>query len=195
MPWLHTFLCMVVPVTNHLVSGAVLNQAIVEWNALFKIQPNSRDFLWRLSTRWSQAFCFCFVLRVASDCGHLSLCGPFRNSSSESPLRYIGSVDAVCKSHFLHPVFPLLEVTDFFLLFWLRWGSWHMKKTFFKAANQNDRESSCEKYRCVFFHTESRWSHWSVSETTDWEKDEWVFPHCGLWLYTNDFLGFPFLLS
>lgn len=117
MPWLHTFLCMVVPVTNHLVSGAVLNQAIVEWNALFKIQPNSRDFLWRLSTRWSQAFCFCFVLRVASDCGHLSLCGPFRNSSSESPLRYIGSVDAVCKSHFLHPVFHYWKWLIFFNCF------------------------------------------------------------------------------
>lgn len=36
---LHTFLCTVAPIASHLVSGVLLNQAIVERNALFKIIP------------------------------------------------------------------------------------------------------------------------------------------------------------
>lgn len=40
---LRTFLCTVAPIASHLVSGALLNQAIVERNALFKIPPHPRS--------------------------------------------------------------------------------------------------------------------------------------------------------
>lgn len=63
MPWLHTFPCMIVPITGHLVSRAVFESSNRERNALFQILPQTffKKML-RLGTRWIQAFSFCFVL-------------------------------------------------------------------------------------------------------------------------------------
>lgn len=77
MPWLHMFCCMLVIHHKSLISGAVLNQAIVEWKCL--IQDPSLDFFFfflnklRLSTRWNWTFLLFFFLlwRWAWQCSSL----------------------------------------------------------------------------------------------------------------------------
>lgn len=162
------FLRMVVLITNHLASSAVLNQAIVEWNALFKILPQTFfKYILRLSTRRSRVFSFCFVLTrlqtlssdllwpshvTAVDDGvtlHLSLCCCanrfiLRNSS---PVTDVRSVDAVCISLTPASSFPPYRTNNgsdwrfVFLSFFLSLtpvGKLTYEETFFKAANQND---------------------------------------------------------
>lgn len=154
MPWLHTFLY--VPSANHLVSRVVLNQAIVERNALFKILPltffkrKKKKNMLRLSTRWV----FSFFLRGSRRCPPavatvwnsrsfcllpLLLCYWIHPQKLFLPVTDISSVDAVCISLMPASSFsPYLSIDgsdwSFFFSFvflGLRWGSWNMKLFFF----------------------------------------------------------------
>lgn len=72
----------------------------------------------------------------------------------------------------------------FICIFWLRWGDWNMKICFFfsRLPIRTIRNQFVNKLLLFSSITESHWSHWSVLETTDWEKDEWVqcFPLCSV---------------
>lgn len=74
-----------------------------------------------------------------------------------------------------------LKILIFFFFFFDSGGEVDIWRIFFfKAANQNDE---IQLWNFLFSSiTESHWSHWSVLETTDWEKDEWVqcFPLCSV---------------
>lgn len=224
MPWLHTFLCMAVPITNHLVSRAqVLNQAIVESNALFKILPSPTPpgrFLKYFKTPYKMKLSFfsLFFWRGFEAASSVSLWPPRRRCfglhsterrCTSPPLRVFCVHRFILRdsSHLLqtsaqwmlyvyrerlHPVFhyifPSMEDWNIFFVFvWLRWGSWRMKKTlffFFPRLPIRTIRNPIVKSTFLFSSiTESHWSHWSVLETTDWEKDERVqsFP---LWSVT-----------
>lgn len=82
----------------------------------------------------------------------------------------------------------------FICIFWLRWGDWNMKFFVFfsRLPIRTIRNQFVKKLLLFSFITELHWSHWSVLETTDWEKDEWVqcFPLFSVTTHTNNFLGF-----
>lgn len=83
----------------------------------------------------------------------------------------------------------------FICIFGLRWGDWNMKICFcffLRLPIRTIRNQFVKKLLLLSSITESHWSHWSVLETIDWEKEEWVqcFPLCSVTTHTNNFLGF-----
>lgn len=204
IPWSHTFLCVVVPNTNHLVSRAVLIQAIAEWNALFKILP-PKTFYFNIKTQYKRkpSIFYVFCSHMASDgIITLVLLDLFRLHTERpallpllhrlilwnSPVTDISSVDAVCKS--LTPASSFSTISRhrwkwLKILFFSDSGgevdAW--RKSFSRLPIRTIRNPIVKSDFLFSSITESHWSHWSVLETTDWEKDEWVqcFP---LWSVT-----------
>lgn len=92
MPWLHMFCCMLVIHHKSLISGAVLNQAIVEWKCL--IQDPSLDFFFffkQVKTQYKMKLNISFVFLLTVALGVAVLVPPLfpsvllRDRSSESP--------------------------------------------------------------------------------------------------------------
>lgn len=105
-----------------------------------------------------------------------------------SPVTDISSVDAVCKS--LTPASSFSTISRhrwkwLKILFFSDSGgevdAW--RKSFSRLPIRTIRNPIVKSDFLFSSITESHWSHWSVLETTDWEKDEWVqcFP---LWSVT-----------
>lgn len=217
MPWLHTFPCVVVPNENHLVSRAVLNQAIVEWNALFRILS-----LLRLGTRWSQAFSF--GLFVASDgiirlgrrpfptcygvvdlfvCtqGDRASAVVLLDSSSETLLACYRHQLSGCCIYIANACiqFPTISrhrwkwLKVFFFLR-LRWGSWHEVFFFPRLPIRtiiNPIVKNVTFYFVFFYHWVALITLISLGNYRLRKKmNECSVFHCVLWLHTNNFKGF-----
>lgn len=88
MPWLHMFCCMLVIQHKSFISGAVWNQAIVEWKCLIQ-DPSLDSFFKEVKTQYKMKLniSVVFILPVALGFAVLpsSLCGCVHRSS-ESPL-------------------------------------------------------------------------------------------------------------
>lgn len=126
---------------------------------------------------------------------HLSLCC-FANRSSETLLTcyrhqlsgccmYIANACVLFSILSWHQHEDLTEDFDFFFSL-TPVGKLTNKETFFfsRLPIRMIRNPIVKSNFFLLFSsiTESHWSHWSVLESTDWEKDEWVqcFPLCSV---------------
>lgn len=183
----------------------LLNQAIVEWNALFKILAPDFFNLLRLSTRQSRALSVWFwrgfgsivslavryvlwmFLSPRGVTPHLSFCSWIHPQTLLSPVTDIGSVDAVCISLTPASSFPPYLAIDGrdWMIFRFSFDSGAVdvwRKFFSRLPIRTIRNPIVKSDFLLSSITESHWSHWSVLETTDWEKAEWVqcFPLCSV---------------
>lgn len=119
---------------------------------------------------------------------HLSLCSSIHPRTLLSPVTDIGSVDAVCISLTPASGFPPYLAIDgrdwmIFRFSLTPVGKLTYEENFFsRLPIRTIRNPIVKSDFLLSSITESHWSHWSVLETTDWEKAEWVqcFPLCSV---------------